>query len=267
MHWHRLGDWGEVKASHDALWQAMNLLTNVKEVDIGFKREHLSPVSIQNGPFPSDLFRFVTSVSLVGLMQHSLATTILSNVSPATLKHLCFDMLQVFKDRTGDSHQIRLGGIIDYSATLGLLTPLKNRCTALRSLTLRRIGHYVKRPGNEAAHDAYYAEWGSFIRSVQATVENFTFEQAPSVQFLPESSGGSSSQALPFRYMDDKFCRFVLPAIVEENWPCLATLELLGVRGSKLQGGTAGLETLLRTALGEKPRIVVQEIAFYVANM
>ncbi|MCJ1467616.1 hypothetical protein MMC07_006241 [Pseudocyphellaria aurata] len=51
-HWHQLGDWRDVKVSHDALWQAMKLLTNVKEVDIGFKREHFSPVSIQNGPEP-----------------------------------------------------------------------------------------------------------------------------------------------------------------------------------------------------------------------
>lgn len=167
--------------SDEELRRAMHSLTHVQGVDIASKTDFDYRLPVPKNQLPNDFFQSATSVRLAGSMQYGLVKPILNAINPATLKHLCLDRVQdVFKigpvvpgDRGDDGRIIALG------VTSGLLTTLTGRCTALRTLILRRAGqgHSIHR-WHAAAEEASYIEWASFIPSVQGTVEKFKFEQS-----------------------------------------------------------------------------------------
>lgn len=254
---------GEDTISEEELWRALRSFTQIRSVDIASKSTSAFNFTIPTSLFPKDLFGSATSVRLVGRMQFGLAKSILDAINPATLNHLCIDMAQdgmighppgVFEpgERGEDGRMIALG------ALSGLLTTLTGRCSALRTLTLRRIGQVEDGWGWHAeAEEEAYMEWVSFIRSVRGTVEDFTFEQAAGWLHV------SATMSRPgFRIMDDRFRRHILPALVSESWPCLTNLELRGVR-NLTQGGQDALITELRAVLGRNTEIVVEEEARY----
>lgn len=152
------------------------------------------------------------------------------------------------------------GRIVALGVISGLLTTLTGRCTALQTLTLRRIGHVEDGIGwHTAAEEASYTEWASFIRSVNGTVEKFMFEQAGEEVLRPRRAFGMPYPA--WIIMDDAFRRLILPAIVSGMWPCMTRLELGGVGGSMAQDEKAALNTGLRAVLGADAEIVVRENA------
>lgn len=245
---------GRDSISEEDWWRAMRSLTHVQSVDVisGPKRMTMQ--------FPScGLFHSATSVRLAGHLPSGLAKSILRAINPATLKHLCLDM--VVQD-LGDAwpHIEYLPGkrgvngrITAFGATPGLLTPLTGRCTALRTLVLRRTGQSC--PGydwNVAAEEASYTEWASFIRSVQGTLERFMFEQAGRAWLL----GTGWNEIEEVRIMDDRFGRLVLPAIVTEKWPRLSVMDIRGVRSAH---GQDALFNALRAVVGGNATVLVQE--------
>lgn len=257
---------GEDMISDDDLWRAMHWLTHVRNINVGTRNVFAYRMIVPEKQFSPNLFQSATSVRLMGHMQYDLAKTILSAINPAMLKHLCLDMVQDHKivkfqreyvpgDKGEDGRVIALGAIS------GLLAPLTGHCTALQTLILRREGQSREGDGWHAdAEEASYLEWGSFIRSVRGTVQQLTFEQAG--ELLRDLNGlRFTDETRPFRIMDDRFRRFVLPAIVGGNWPHLALLDVRGVRGSKGRGAKARLTAELRTALGKNPKITVKDEA------
>lgn len=252
---------GKERISDRKLWRAMRSLTHVQSVDIASIDSSASPMSVPKQKFPKDLFQSATSVTLVGHMQYGLAKSILNAINPAMLKYLCLDVVQEYevenpkgRIRPGDMGED--GQIIALGVMSGLLTTLTGRCTALRTLILRRKGELMDLTErtelyrwDEAADEAAYIEWASFIRSVQGTLEKFTFEHVEDRMYY---------RPCPvFRYMDERFLRFILPNIVSGNWPCLTMIELRGLEDLNGQRNQAQLEVELRAVLGESVKIVL----------
>lgn len=247
----------EPKVSVEELWRAMRSLSHVQSVDVASKIIFTSRVTEPAKQFSCDLFQSATSVRLVGQMQYGLAKSILNAVNPATLAHLCLDFVldkiggpqgKFVSGENGEDGRIIALGVIS-----GLLTTLICRCTALRTLVLRRIGQTRFDPSfNAAAEEASYIEWASFIRSVQGTVEKITFEQAADVPYFSGRRGSFDT----YQIMDERFRRLVLPAIISGNWPCLIRIELRGVQSSN---GRGELKKELRAVFNRNVRIVVKE--------
>ncbi|MCJ1462012.1 hypothetical protein MMC07_000612 [Pseudocyphellaria aurata] len=252
---------GKEGKNWDDLWLAIELLTHVQRVEVGSRTIWGSLLTTYRKQIPCALFQSATSVTLVGDLEYNLAKSILKGINPAALKYLCLNMVRdpnlkcsELGPRAGDIAED--GRVAAWGATSGLLTMLTGRCTTIRTLILRRKGQIKETYGwNDAAEDASYTEWASFLGSVQSTLEKFTFEQAAS-WWGPGVDVDSSS-----RIMDGRFRRLVLPTIVSGRWPCLNIIELQGVRS---QDGAAGLTTDLRAVLGAQTTIIIKERPVYV---
>ncbi|MCJ1467514.1 hypothetical protein MMC07_006139 [Pseudocyphellaria aurata] len=249
------------------LWDAMQSLTHVRSVDISAGTLDFRELSRPTLQILSDLFPSVTSVTLVGRMDYRLAKLILNSINPATLKHLCLNLVRdsnleyffpgfMLGDRGKD------GQLLAHGATAGLLTSTTGRYTTLQTLILQRLGQ-AKRSDwqfHDAAENASYTEWAAFICSVQPTIEKFRFEQVDQYSL---TSRNITDRALSIRVMDERFERLILPTIVSGSWPHLTLMELRGVRGFAGQGGTAGLTANLRALHGRNTCIVVEETTRY----
>lgn len=210
----------EEEYSAGNLWSAMQSLTRVRSVYVGTINAVTNYLMGPPRQIPSPLFQSATSVKLVGRIGYSLAKSILLAINPAMLIFLCLELVENCKsgwsqlehmpgDRSED------GKMKARDATSGLLTTLTGRCTALRTLMLRRIGQFqYTHEWHEAAEEASYTEWASFIHSVQGTVERLAFGHAA------KSSAEPIFRNHPSTVMDGRFQRLVLPAIV--SGICLA---------------------------------------------
>lgn len=167
---------GHNALSDEEWWRAMRALSHVRRLQIG----HGSDLANRTGEpltrIPNQLFQSAISVKHIGRMRYNPTKSILSAVNPATLSCLDLDMVQdhdVGMFRQGNVPGDGLGGgrIVTHGATSGLLSMLTGHCTALRTLTLRRIGQKqevtVWRSG---AEEASYPQWASFIYPVKGTV-------------------------------------------------------------------------------------------------
>lgn len=277
FHIPRSGDSIEPMVSYKEMWRAMQSLTHVRTVDIGSRNDMAYPTTALTRQFSNDLFRSATSVTLVGRMPYRLAKSILDAVNPAILKYLCLDMVQEWdygsiphldRRRThipGDKDEG--GRMIAYRPTSGLLVTLTGCCTAIRTLILRRVGQTsVRSDWDTFAETLSHLEWAAFICSVQGTLEKFTFELAGKMPGGSLVDISSTSDASPFRIADQRFRRFILPAIMAGKWPCLNTMELKGVHSPDGQAGTAALITELKTLLGGNTKIVVEEKSHYAED-
>lgn len=245
--------------SVEELWCALRLLTHIKSVNIATPPNRHWTIPAEK--FPTKLFQSATSVKLVGCMPYLLAKSILSAINPATLEHLCLEFVQdlvtlvrwpkggrILPGAVGED-----GRVIAAGATSGLLTMLTGRCTALRTLILRRpgkFGDYAE--WHTAAEEASYLEWASFIQSVQGTLEKFVFEHRGESAWRPALD--HTDKDFLVRVKDERFLRIVLPVIISENWPQLNMIELRGVRGP---GGTDALAAELRAVLSENATVVI----------
>ncbi|MCJ1467510.1 hypothetical protein MMC07_006135 [Pseudocyphellaria aurata] len=243
---------GEEKYPAGKLWSAMQSLTCVRHVEVG-SRNGVTTQGLMGPPqqIPSHMFESATSVKLVGRMECGLAKSILLAVNPARLTYLCLDWvennqigqneLQPMPGDRGDD-----GQVIARDAASGLLTTLTGRCTALRTLILRRMAQYRYTPKqwHEAAEEASYTEWASFIHSVRGTLETLVFGHAANSLFK------RALQDRPCTIMDKRFERLVLPTIVSGIWPCLTTIEIQGVKSLDGQDGKSKLETELKAVRG-----------------
>ncbi|MCJ1470732.1 hypothetical protein MMC07_009379 [Pseudocyphellaria aurata] len=237
------------RASEEALWNGLKLLTNLRHVEVDFRAYN----ALNDSQIPRELFSTVTSLAMIGHLEVDPDRSIVNAVDPAILTRLSFTMVH-FRDL-----QWRIPGDysrdnrrISYGATAGLLTSLMGQCSSLRSLTLRRI-YQVDNDAAwyAAAENVSYAEYASFLCSVQSTLEHFTYEQTARWR-----KGAEESDA-PTRYSDIRFRRFLLPAVlVARTWPCITTITIYGVRTPDEQPALIG-----ELAAGLRPniKIVVQE--------
>lgn len=248
--------------SETQLWSAIESLTNVRGVYLGLSNRFSNCITPLKSEIPRHLFQSATSVTLVGQMQYSLAKSILHGITPATLKYLRLDMVQ---DRTIELVEQELrpgrkgqdGRIIAHGVISGLLTPMTGHCTALKALDLRRMGQLERgREWHDVAEDASYAEAAAFMGSVRGTLEILAFEQ---VEERLRDARPTAAGTRPYRIMDDRFQRRLLPTIVSGNWPTLKLL-LLGsvrIRGEGGEGETEGLIKLLKATFPERTKVVV----------
>lgn len=220
----------------EEFWRALRSLTHVRSVDLTYI---FSRKTAPTKPIPNELFQSATSVRIVGQSQYGLIKSILNSINPATLKHLCLILVQDFTIRHSPDLSTLGHGVEDEQksalyAKSGLLTNLTGRCTALRTLILRRVGQSRavhsrnSRSWRAVAEETSYIEWASFIHSVQGTVEWFTFEQTgvnSEFDYVNRSN----------RTIDERFRRLVLPVIVTGNWPCLKIIELRGAGTRNVQ--------------------------------
>lgn len=272
-------------------WRVMQSLTLVQSVDIAFEHVCDNTYTLMR-PIPDDfvLFQSATSVRLMGNMHYLLAKAILDAINPATLKHLCLDMVRDSDVRTpplylsishagqplanlmpGDSDED--GRIFALGAAAGLLKTLTGRCTALRTLELRRVGQTRYGFGwHVGAEEASYMEWANFIRSVQTTLEEFTFEQVG--DWIGDLSYPGHGWYYDFTMMNERFRRLLFPTIVSESWSRLTSIALKGVSGSTRSTGDSAsdfteslaeaalatdlMATELRSVLGENVKIVME---------
>lgn len=256
-------DFGEDPISEEDLWRAMQSLTQVRRVDVAAITIVNYSMKVPTMELTTGLFQSATSIRLVGCIQYGLAKAILQAINPATLKNLCLDMVQDPKlkprlgPRPGDTGED--GRLMATGATSGLLTDLTGHCTALQTLTLRRIGQIKAGPGWHAgAEEASYVEWASFIGSVRGTLQKLTFEQAAGwlrhyCQYRYQASPAS-------RIMDQRFRHLILPTIVSENWPRLTTMDLRGVK----EDGKTSLTVVLGAVVGGDAEVSVEQEARFV---
>lgn len=239
----------------DENWgRAMQSLVHIQQVDFCFETFASFPAK----HIPAGLFQSVKSVRLVGEIQFSLAKSILNGVSPATLNDLYLDLIPDL--RIGSSQprfvpqdQGEKARIIELAVVQGLLTPLTGRFTALRTLRLRTTATYRDHDSwHDAAWEASYVEWASFIGSVKGTVEKFMCEQVVEMQYNPPLCSVTPWHEI----VNERFQRLFLPTIVSGNWTCLDTIELRDIESSKGQGELA---KILKAVLGENATVVVEE--------
>ncbi|MCJ1429789.1 hypothetical protein MMC29_007704 [Sticta canariensis] len=248
--------------AEENFWRAMLSLTHVQSVDLNSKPAMSDDGTItatQIDNMPRQLFRSVTSIKLAGMMPYGPARSILSTINPATLKYLFLDRVDGYsteKDENGREKRREDRTYIYKLVSPGLLTTLTGRCTALQTLILRRVGHFRQiQSFDKAVEEASYTECASFIRSVQAIVKEFTFDHFENEPSDMENKIGD----LPFRVMDERFLRLVLPTIVSSNWPCLTMMQLRGIRTLNGQDGKVALTMQLEAILGRDAKIVVEE--------
>lgn len=239
--------------------RAMQSLTHVQRVDLGF-RDFPDFVTVPAWQFSISLFKSATSVRLVGEIEYSLATSILLAINPATLEHLCLDLVPDIgigrpRGRLAPGDRVEAGRTIIRSIKSGLLTPLIGTCTALRTLILRKVGPIpFEFDCFTADEDALYTEWASFIRSVQPTLEKFLFEHVADPRH-PSHSHRASPRAA-YALMDAKFRHRLWPVIVECPWPRLTVMHLRGVVQDSNE--REGLMAELRAILGANAHIVFE---------
>ncbi|MCJ1469769.1 hypothetical protein MMC07_008411 [Pseudocyphellaria aurata] len=153
----------------ETLWDALKTLTHVQHFEVDFRRHN----TISDSKIPRGLFPPATSLALIGHVEINIDRSFLTAVDPAILTRLCFTMLHYHNCQ--DRQRIR------YGATAGLISSLTGRCSALRTLTLRRR-HQADNNDNTAwwlaAENNSYMECASFLCSVQSILQEFTFEQA-----------------------------------------------------------------------------------------
>ncbi|MCJ1461992.1 hypothetical protein MMC07_000592 [Pseudocyphellaria aurata] len=234
--------------SEEQLWRAVELLTHVESVRAGTRNKFVANWTVLTTRIPAVLFPSATSVTLVGYIQSGIAKSILQSINPALLRYICLDFVRKcgktsMSPRTGPWETAGVGRVAPLGVPRGLLMMLTGRCTALRTLTLRRLGQIEEGPQwNAVAEEASYVEWAHFIRSVRGTVQRFTFEQIAVTQWLTLLDADQRP-----RIMDEKFQRIILPAILSGDWPRLTAIKFRGSKCPSEHGGADGLISKLQS--------------------
>ena len=102
--------------------------------------------------------------------------------------------------------------------TRGLLGSLTGRCSALKTLTLCKVGDRTAEDmepfaAQQMERSYLLREWTGFTNSVRSTLEIFIFEHGPPPLRL------SSLGVHPVRNMDSQFGELVSPTFIAEPWP------------------------------------------------
>ena len=234
-------------------WDLMRRLQNVRSFDLADLSKTWSSEFPRPSPLEGRYFPNASSIRLVGVMEPVITASILSTIDPSRLVSLELDNVQCCgKTANGvtmpstpnmppSSDSVaailprytewmsRDSGIVWPGLMRGLLSPLKGRCTGLKSLTLRKVGDRYPRESDvvrwmNECHLLH--EWASFIGSVSATLEEFIFDQGPRNEKLSREN----IRVNPVRLMDRLFGSIIFPVLLTGPWPRLKSMELRGVR-------------------------------------
>ncbi|KAE8445145.1 hypothetical protein EG329_013747 [Mollisiaceae sp. DMI_Dod_QoI] len=242
-------DWESRQVSEVPTWNAFRLLPNVKYLDfasLAIQRECVAP------PL---LFPRVTHLRILGQMSFAFVRAFTDSLDPAQLILLEFDNLQDFGQlREGEDLEILTdlamlpesndsegNSIIRHPGSMrGHLRRLEGKCPSMKYLYLRSVGNdwTMDRQWSSAIDAARYKEWASFIDSVRPTLEVLVIEHGLEV----ESANILHCRPAPVqvgRPMDERFLEYILPILIQGEWPCLKQMKILGVgsRPKNLVGG------------------------------
>lgn len=243
----------ELCIEKQTFWDLMRCLENVRSVDLADLSKDWSGVSPRPTLLEGRYFPNASSVRLLGVMEPVIAASILSTIDPSKLVSLelhnvqccgqtamgttmpstpkmplCRQSVEAIMPRYME-WMSRDSGVVWPGLMRGLLSPLKGRCTGLKSLTLRKVGDRNTRECDVVrwmteCHLLF--EWASFIESVSGTLEDFMFDQGP----RDEAQYRVGRPVNPVRLMDRLFGGIIFPALLAGPWPRLKRMELRGVR-------------------------------------
>ena len=292
-------------------WKVFNMMTNLRHIDIaGVQDAHF--LYFHKDSMPSTLFASVTSASLGGIMARPLPQLILKSLSLSNLQHLTINNLQESgefgwdtdpgtydTDRTTPPVKIRQPP----RATLGLLAKLTGKCTALKTLTLRKVAKGVEHPFDNTlfkSEDQVYPELAAFIKSLGPTLEKLTFEQGPpafaqkpadadhckdhatnwdgvgqhnrAIILSEQEAAKAMGEWAPrsggsYRPMDLAFAMTILPAIVETEWHFLKEVRVLGVGAWDAHWTGLAADVLLRLGPDVSVSVLPDSRTFELAGM
>ena len=315
VHTHKLS-WSifvskDSKDTLETTWKVFNMMTNLRHIDIA---------SMQDGHFlyfhkdsmPSKLFASVTSASLGGVMARPLPQLILKSLSLSNLQHLIINNLQESGEFGWDTQPVssdptRMTAPLKIrkapSAMLGLLAELNGNCTALKTLTLRKVAKNVEHPFDTTLfkyEEDVYQEWAAFIKSLGPTLEKLTFEQGPpafsakpvnadncrehaitwdgvgqhnrAVLLSEQEAAKGMGEWAPrsggsYRPMDLSFGMTILPAIMGTEWHCLKEVKILGVGAWDTYWANLATEILLHLGPDVTVSVVPDSRTFELAGM
>ena len=245
-------------------------MKNVATVDLCFmcnaaRREETPPLPL--------LFQRAKSVTLSGLASRFLITSLLRGISPDGLQHLYLNNLQEFGEFEGVPQDIPLWekektvpwparAVSRPGPMRTHLAGLVGRWRNLQSLVIDTSSgtqhpHETLRSScfsarlDEETEEERYREMGDFLRSAAQSLRHFRFEHGRTAPAIDRARRRGPSAGLPPmldapRPMDHRFSRYILPEILESDWPHLEAMELYGVAGSSYIA-TQGKERVLVT--------------------
>lgn len=237
-------EWTKFKWPGSETYKVLEMLTEVRRLDLAFMYSESDP---HRYPDPPSLFPKARHVRLLGKAHYPLVTAILHG-EKAQLTSLCLDNLQD-EGRTEDGRPFNRLSTTETSLDSlherwpedgsrdvvlpgpmrRILPQLVDRCSTLKTLSLRKVGQVDGRQvfysqGDEEVYD----EWASFIKAVKP--QNLTVEQGKDSRwwlrriYLPAVSVTTHHMAP----MDHRFKERLLPTLME-GWEGLRRLEVRGV--------------------------------------
>lgn len=109
----------------------------------------------------------------------------------------------------------------------GILPVLHGRCTALRSLSIRQPGFFADIDQfHHIADDQFIQEFALFLRSVKPTLQRLEYEIGH-----PFEIEQTDIESPPRRdwFGNQQFVRYLLPVLLEPEWPAIQALRIFGV--------------------------------------
>ena len=201
------------------LWDALLKMTNVKRVDVAHGPMDEGADFTASLPDDVKLFPSATSIHLSGVMEARLVTSILHTEKLGILQHLYLDDVKEVAGGSG-RHLARASLFSDDftqpSPILGVLSYMTGRCTALKSLTIRKpwqweSAMYIERDLtiDVAVSRRFYTELAGFLDSVKGSLERFVLDR-----YRPRSG---------FCRPDIYFDTTLYPVLLSGPWPRLCT--------------------------------------------
>lgn len=248
------------------MWEAFQLLTNVQQLDLCSLHRRWDDLYLRTPP--PKLFSTIEQLRLSGVMYCQTVNSILNSINLSNLKSLDLNALQDpgrFKDKVpGNLNQPGYPGwnperllfdpnvpetkdLVHPGPMRGILPVLQGRCTALCSLSIRKPGIFADIDQfHHIADDQFIQEFALFLRSVKPTLQQLDYEIGH-----PFGIDQTDTVYPPQRdsYGNQQFVRYLLPALLEPEWPAIQALRISGV--SWMGDNDDRVEKILRQVLGE----------------
>ena len=191
-------------------------LKNVRSVHLdGLGRDHTGLWRLSDEIH--HFFPATTEVQLSGDLSGDLTKKLLGSINLANLTALSLDALQ-----DPSEPLVLVPGFYLTRPSKRLLEPLEGRCVSLRRLSLRIPCHSTGEARSEST--SVLKEYASFLASVRTSLQHLTFEQFEG----PTRAAVGPANAI--RPMDEQFAKMFMLVFFTGHWPCLARVEIRGVR-------------------------------------
>ncbi len=245
------------------IWEVFQHLTNVDKLDLGSLHQSWDKPYL--GLPPPGIFSTVTDLRLSGVMYRQVVFRIVESIDRSKLHSLELDNLQdpgLASDLYPHYRSRRFIGmrmVISAGPMRGVLPALQGHCSSLRSLSVRKPGFtWYNGPQCMAADEESYEEFAEFLCSVKMTIRSAAFEQGVPANWHYDHVGPDQVQ----RPMDRKFVCLVLPILMEESWPELRKVRIVGVeRWSANPTVDRAMRLKLQSTLGEIVSTVLEDEA------